>query len=133
MTIVMLLLLVVPLTLAVTTLIDYADDIASWSRSAATLHVPPPPDWVDRVPLLGSKLATEWRQLSATPTEELAARAAPYIRTAVLGLAVQAGGVAVLVLHFSVDRHRDDDSVYDWRNGCKGSAPFCAAACRRPR
>jgi predicted PurR-regulated permease PerM len=100
MTVVMLLLLVVPLTLAVTTLIDYADDIAGWSKSAATLKVPPPPDWVENVPLLGSKLATEWRQLSATPTEELAVRAAPYIRTAVLGLAVQAGGVAVLVLHF---------------------------------
>ena len=100
MTLVMLLLLVVPLTLAVSTLIDYADDIASWSRSAVTLKVPPPPDWVEKLPLLGGKFATEWRELSATPTEELAVRAAPYIRTAVLGLAVQAGGVAVLVLHF---------------------------------
>ena len=100
MTIVMLLLLVVPLTLAVTTLIDYADEIASLSRSAVTLKVPPPPNWVENVPLAGTRLAAEWRQLSATSSEELALRAAPYIRAAILGFAVKAGGVAILVLHF---------------------------------
>jgi predicted PurR-regulated permease PerM len=100
MTVVMLLLLVVPLVLAVSTVLEYADNIASWSRSIATLQVPPPPDWVEKLPVLGSRLATEWRQLAATSSEELATRAAPYIRTAVLGLAVQAGGFAVLLLHF---------------------------------
>ena len=100
MTLVMLLLLVVPLVLAVSTVLEYADNIASWSREIATLRVPPPPDWVEKVPVLGSRLATEWRQLAATSSEELATRAAPYIRTAVLGLAVQAGGFAVLLLHF---------------------------------
>jgi predicted PurR-regulated permease PerM len=100
MTLVMLLFLVVPLVLAVTTVLEYADNIASLSRSVATLKVPPPPDWVEKVPVLGSKLATDWRQLAATSKEELATRAAPYIRTAVLGLAAQAGGFAVLLLHF---------------------------------
>jgi predicted PurR-regulated permease PerM len=100
MTLVMLLFLVVPLVLAVTTVLEYADNIASLSRSVATLKVPPPPDWVEKVPVLGSKLATDWRQLAATSNEELATRAAPYIRTAVLGLAAQAGGFAVLLLHF---------------------------------
>ena len=100
MTLAMLLVLVVPLVLAVTTIVDYADDIVGWSKSVATRQVPPPPDWVERVPLLGSKIATEWRQLAATPTEELAARATPYIRTAVLWFAGQAGGFALMLLHF---------------------------------
>ena len=100
MTVVMLMLLVVPLVLAVSTLVEHVDDIAGWSKSIATLQVPPPPDWVERVPVLGSRIATEWRQLAATPTEELAARAAPYIRTGIVGLASQAGGFALLLLHF---------------------------------
>ena len=100
MTLLMLMLLVVPLVLAVSTVLEYADDIAGYSRSVATLQVPPPPEWVEKMPLIGAKLATEWRQLAATSSEELAARAAPYIRTAILGLAVQAGGFAILLLHF---------------------------------
>jgi predicted PurR-regulated permease PerM len=100
MTVVMLMLLVVPLVLAVSTIVEHVDDIAGWSKSIATLQVPPPPDWVERVPVLGSRIATEWRQLAATPTEELAARAAPYIRTGIVGVASQAGGFALLLLHF---------------------------------
>ena len=100
MTLVMLLLLVVPLVVAVSTIVDYADDIVGWFKSVATMQVPPPPDWVERIPVLGSKIATEWRKLAATPTEELAARAAPYIRTGIVGLAAQAGGFALLLLHF---------------------------------
>lgn len=100
MTLAMLLVLVVPLLLAVTTIVDNAENIAGWSKSVATRQVPPPPDWVEGVPLVGSRIATEWRQLAATPSEELVARATPYIHTAVRWFAGQAGGFALMLLHF---------------------------------
>ena len=83
--------------------------------------------------MLGSRIATEWRQLAATPTEELAARAAPYIRTGIVGLAAQAGGFALLLLHFLLTGHRNRHPVHDRRDGCEGSATFWAAARGRPR
>ena len=66
MTLAILLLLVVPLVLAITTIVDNADDIAGWSRSFATRQVPPPPPWVEKLPLVGSRVGTQWRELAAT-------------------------------------------------------------------
>jgi predicted PurR-regulated permease PerM len=43
MTVVVLLVLVVPLTLAVVTLVEKTDDIVGWVKSLSSLTVPPPP------------------------------------------------------------------------------------------
>src|SRR5262247_2830806 len=66
MTVAMLLLLVVPLTLAVSTIVDHADDIVDWSKDLASATIPSPPDWVQDVPLVGSKISAEWAKLAAT-------------------------------------------------------------------
>jgi predicted PurR-regulated permease PerM len=60
MTGVMLLLLVVPLVLAVSTIVDYADDILEWAQTTVSAGVPPPPEWVGRIPLVGSRLLRQW-------------------------------------------------------------------------
>jgi predicted PurR-regulated permease PerM len=100
MTFAMLLVLVMPLVLAIVTIVDHREEIAGWSTSLATARVPSPPDWVERVPLVGSKVAREWRQLAASGSEELAARAAPYVRTALAWFAGQAGSFGLMLLHF---------------------------------
>ena len=85
MTLTMLLLLVVPLVLAVSTI--------STMRTTS-------PTCIDRSrrcgaasaglgganSLAGSKIAAEWRKLAATPSNELAAQATPYVRKAVTAL-----------------------------------------------
>jgi predicted PurR-regulated permease PerM len=48
----MLLLVVVPLVLAVGTIVDYADDIVQWAQAAVSAGVPWPPEWVGRIPLM---------------------------------------------------------------------------------
>jgi predicted PurR-regulated permease PerM len=96
----MLLLLVAPLVLAVTTIVDHADAIARWAEAAVSAGVPSPPEWVGRIPLVGSKLLQEWQRLAASSHEELAAQAAPYARTVVQWLAGQAGNLGLLLLHF---------------------------------
>jgi predicted PurR-regulated permease PerM len=100
MTVAMLLLLVVPLVLAVVTIVDNAEEIAGWSKTVATRQIPAPPDWVESVPVVGPKIATEWRQFAATPTAELVARATPYFQTVGRWFASQAGGFALMLLHF---------------------------------
>jgi predicted PurR-regulated permease PerM len=100
MTAAMLLLLVVPLVVAVTTIVDYADDIVRWVQAVASQGVPSPPEWVGQVPLVGTRLLQRWQQLAATSREDLMRQAAPYARIMVLWLASQAGGLGRLLLHF---------------------------------
>ena len=99
MTVTILLILVVPLFLAVATIVDNADEIADWTRAAIEAGVPPPPAWVENVPLVGQKIAGEWQKLAATSREELVAQATPYARTAARWLAGQAGGFGLMVVH----------------------------------
>jgi predicted PurR-regulated permease PerM len=96
----MLLLLVVPLVLAVGTIVDYADDIVEWAQAAVSAGVPSPPEWVGRMPLIGPRLARQWQQLAATGREDLAMQAAPYVRTGVLWVAGRAGDFGALLVHF---------------------------------
>ncbi|MCC7486633.1 MAG: AI-2E family transporter YdiK [Burkholderiales bacterium] len=96
----MLLVLVVPLTVATATIVEHADEIVGWAKAAVRAGVPAPPDWLERIPLLGSRLRGEWSRLAATSHEELAAQAVPYARSAVRWFAGQAGGIGLMLLHF---------------------------------
>jgi predicted PurR-regulated permease PerM len=100
MTLAMLFLLVTPLTFAILTIVDRRDDITNMAASLATLDIPPPPAWVEQLPLVGRPLADEWRQLAATAPEELSAQATPYIRQVLSWFAGQAGSLGLMVLHF---------------------------------
>ena len=100
MTLVMLLFLVVPLVLVVSTILEHVSNIAALRESVTAFKVPSPPAWVENVPLLGPRIATEWRNLAAATPEDLVVRATPYLRTAVFGVAGKAGGFALLLVHF---------------------------------
>ena len=99
MTSAMLLVLVVPLTLAVTTIVDHADEIVDLSKELASATIPSPPDWVEGLPLVGPKISTEWAKLAATSREDLTSQAAPYVRKVIQWFAGQAGGFGLTLLH----------------------------------
>ena len=67
----MLLVLIVPLVLAVSTIVDYADDIVGWAQAAVKAGVPSPPEWIGRIPLVGSRLLRRWQELAATGRDPL--------------------------------------------------------------
>lgn len=100
MTLAMLLVLVVPLVLAVVTIVDHADQIVAWSKTIAAAGIPAPPGWVEQVPFVGEKIAREWRQLAAISSEDLVARATPYARESVRWFAAKAGGFGLMLLQF---------------------------------
>ena len=52
----LLLAFVVPFTLAITTLVDNADEISSWVRSIRAAQLPALPDWVKSLPIAGPKI-----------------------------------------------------------------------------
>lgn len=100
MTTAMLLLIIIPLIGAVTAVVDNAESIFGWIRTMATAHLPPPPAWVQGIPLIGGKVAAEWQRIADADAEQLAAQASPYVRTAISWLAVKSGGFGLTLLNF---------------------------------
>jgi predicted PurR-regulated permease PerM len=96
----MVLVFVVPLVLAIQTLVDNADTIAGWMRTLASAPIPPPPDWVSRIPLVGAKVAEGWTSIAAAGKADLVARLAPHAAAAAQWLADALGGVGILGVQF---------------------------------
>ena len=90
----------VPLLVAFSTIIQNAGAISEWARSLASVTVPPPPEWIDRVPLVGRKIAAAWQQFAASGPKELASLIAPYQEQATHWLLAQLGGVGARFLEF---------------------------------
>jgi predicted PurR-regulated permease PerM len=81
MTLILLMLLVVPLSLAIATIADNSDRILGWVKWLSAFTVPPPPDWVAGLPLVGARAQHFWEEVAAAGIQEYAARFAPYAKT----------------------------------------------------
>jgi predicted PurR-regulated permease PerM len=100
MTIVFLLILVVPLYFAITTITGNVGQITEWSKSLATLIQSPPPAWVETLPLVGARLATRWRNFAAAGPEEITAHLTPFARTVTLWFLSRVGNLGLLLVQF---------------------------------
>jgi predicted PurR-regulated permease PerM len=100
MTLALLLVLVVPLSLAIGTIVANADTIAGWAKSLATFKVPPPPEWLGRLPVLGGKAVLAWEQVAAAGIEELAAEAAPYAGSVTRWFVAEVGSFGMVFVQF---------------------------------
>ena len=100
MTVLLLLVVIVPFTLAVATIVARVDSISALGKSLATFTVPLPPDWVGGIPIAGPKIAASWRQVAALPPETLSARLTPYVGQALSWFAARAGSVGMMFLQF---------------------------------
>jgi predicted PurR-regulated permease PerM len=78
MTLALLLVLVVPFWLAISTVLANAEQIGTWVRMLLSLHVPEPPDWLAEVPLIGPRAAEAWAKFTSAGVSDLAPMLAPY-------------------------------------------------------
>src|SRR5216683_432678 len=99
MTLIMLALILVPVGIAVFSLVDRAEDIAAWTRSLASLSLPALPEWVTDVPVVGKRIAAGWQTLASMRPEDLASRVSPYLVLIVRWLIGQAGSLLALFVH----------------------------------
>lgn len=100
MTVAILLIVLVPLTLAVRTIVGNAEDITARVRSLASLTIPSPPQWLERIPLKGEKLAAQWSEVAALSPEERSSLVTPYARTALQWFVAKAGSFGITMLYF---------------------------------
>jgi len=100
MTVALLLIVFVPLTLAVLTILHNAEDLSGRIKSLVALTVSPPPEWLQRIPFAGGKLSARWMEFAALTPDERSARVAPYAAKALQWFLAQAGGFGLMLLNF---------------------------------
>jgi predicted PurR-regulated permease PerM len=100
MTIILLLVLIIPFTLAIGAIIDSADKINGWIQNLGSFVFPTMPEWVGRIPLIGKKIAGYWQEYAALPPDELSARLAPYAKNALGWFIAKAGSFGMMILQF---------------------------------
>jgi len=100
MVVVLLLFLVVPLYLGISTIVENADRIEEAARSALAKPLPDPPDWLGKLPMVGPRLEAGWLALGGSGSTSLAASLAPYGRDAFRWLVDRAGGLGGTIIQF---------------------------------
>jgi predicted PurR-regulated permease PerM len=98
MTVTMLLIVVAPIAVGVVPVVEHGEVIVGWSRSLAELSVPEPPAWVGGLPLVGDKIAGEWRRIASARPEDLAAHITPYLMGVVLWVIGEVGGIGAFLI-----------------------------------
>jgi hypothetical protein len=70
---------IVPMTVAIGALIRNRESILAGVASLRSFTMPPAPEWLAGIPLIGTKAAEGWDALAASPGE-LPAKVQPYAR-----------------------------------------------------
>ncbi|HEY2864451.1 MAG TPA: AI-2E family transporter YdiK [Casimicrobiaceae bacterium] len=97
---IMLLVFVVPMALAILALVNNMDTIVAWVQSLTSSGLPGPPDWVQKIPVVGARIAERWASIAAAGKEGLIAQIAPYLADTARWLAVAFGSLGVFAIEF---------------------------------
>jgi len=92
------LVVVVPFWLAISTIVANTGRIIGWAQSVSTLKVPPPPEWLGRVPVFGAQVAQQWGGISHLGMHEIAPDVAPYTGRVTAWFIAALGGLGSAVL-----------------------------------
>jgi predicted PurR-regulated permease PerM len=102
MTIVMLLVFVLPFWVAVSTLAEYSGQVGTWTKSLHDVTIPPPPGFIDDIPVVGSKVSTAWRDAASEGWGALMAKLQPYVVRLLQWLAAEAGSVGMVIVQVAL-------------------------------
>jgi predicted PurR-regulated permease PerM len=100
MSVALLLGLLIPLALALTTIVAHSQQIASAVQWLIAWSVPSPPHWLEGLPVLGPRLAERWKEVAAIPPAELAERLAPYTKFVIAWFVGTAGTIGMVLVQF---------------------------------
>jgi predicted PurR-regulated permease PerM len=101
MTLALLLLFVVPLALAIVTIVGNADRLVDWARLAAEYHLPEtPPAWATGLPMVGGMVERAWHQAAELGLRDLLPRLTPYAGNVTRWFVAEVGSIGMLLLQF---------------------------------
>lgn len=96
MTLAMLVLLIVPFSGAISTIVANVDTIGGWVKTMGEFKLSPAPAWLGSLPVIGEYGAQQWQALASEGTEKLLAQIAPYAGGVTKWFVVQVGSLGVL-------------------------------------
>ncbi|MBN1545763.1 MAG: AI-2E family transporter YdiK [Syntrophaceae bacterium] len=99
MTIVMLLVFIIPFSLAIAAIFENAEEISNWVSTLHQKEMPLLPEWVAGIPLVGTKLVAAWDSV-ISGTGGLSTRLTPYAGKIFNWFLSQAGSVGMIMLQF---------------------------------
>lgn len=102
MSLLILTLLVLPLMLAIGTVVRHADDIVAQAAILSGYVLSPPPPWVAQLPLVGENLARFWEQAAAAGSSGLVSRILPYADEIAKWFVSQAGSLGLVFVQFLI-------------------------------
>ncbi len=100
MTLTLLLVFVVPFWLAIGTIVKNSGQIVSWAESVASTGLPPPPAWLDELPLIGPRAVQVWQDVGDAGFRELLLKARPYAGTITQWFISAVGSFGVVLVQF---------------------------------
>lgn len=100
MTLALLVILVVPFSLAIGTIVANVDELADWAKSLAAFRLGPPPPWLAGLPLVGGEAVRIWEQVASKGFEELVTKLAPYAGNLTSWFVAEVGSFGMVVVQF---------------------------------
>lgn len=94
----LLVVLFLPFTLAIFTLVDHAGEIVALAASVKDLAAPTAPKWLTNLPWIGARLGELWHQAALLGVQGLTAKAAPYAGSLSRWFAGRIGGLGMLLV-----------------------------------
>jgi predicted PurR-regulated permease PerM len=101
MTILLLLVVLLPLSLALGAIVTRADELGALLEAALSFRLPPPPLWLVDIPAMGAPIAEKWQHLANAGLADIADLVRPYVGTIAhwfVGALAGAGGIVVHLL-----------------------------------
>lgn len=100
MTAALLLVFVAPFSVAIGTIVANASEIVDWTSRLSHVTLPPPPGFVENIPIVGEKAANVWREYAAKGPEEIAESVRPYATHAASWFVAEVGSFGLVSLQF---------------------------------
>jgi predicted PurR-regulated permease PerM len=96
----LLLVVFVPVTLALITIVRNAHHIGTSLEAFESAAVPAPPGWLEGVPVAGGRAVGAWRRFAALDPDQRTAVLAPYAQMALEWFVATAGSIGAMLLQF---------------------------------
>jgi predicted PurR-regulated permease PerM len=100
MSLIPLVLLIVPLSAAIGTIVANVNTLVGWAKTLSELKVPAPPSWLAGLPVVGEQATQVWQEVATEGVEVLAAKLAPYMSTLSRKFVAEIGSFGVVFVQF---------------------------------
>jgi predicted PurR-regulated permease PerM len=100
MTLTLLVVFVVPVWLAISTIVQNSDRIVGWVQSITSMELPPLPAWLSALPLIGEPAARFWTEVANSGITDILRRVTPYAGTITQWFISTLGGFGIILVHF---------------------------------